>query len=353
MNKSKIFNVNIERQFPIPTPQDIRTELPITPALSNEVYKHRKTIEDILARRDKRLLLIAGPCSVDSVEGALEYGSRLKSLQAEPEIERLFFVVMRSYFEKPRTTVGWKGLIYDPDLTDKSCNIEKGLRIARNIMLQLAGMGLPLATEFLDPIIPQYTADLVSWAAIGARTTESQTHRQMASGFSMPTGFKNATDGSINVAIDAIKAAAAKHAFLGVIEDGRMGVFQTRGNKNCHIVLRGGKDGPNYGSEHIAFAKELLRKSGLTQSIVIDCSQGNSCKDPLRQSAVLDNVVEQVARGETAISGVMMESYLFTGRQNVDENGHIKPGLSITDACLGWEETAATVRKAAKVLAKK
>ena len=346
---NKIFNVNIERQYPIPTPQEIRTELPASPQIVEAVFKSRKTVEDIIARRDKRLLLIAGPCSVDNVDAALEYGSRLKSLQQE--VSSKFYVVMRSYFEKPRTTVGWKGLIYDPDLTNKSCNIEKGLRIARNLMLSLTGSGLPLATEFLDPVIPQYIADLVSWAAIGARTTESQTHRQMASGFSMPTGFKNSTDGSVNVAIDAIKAAAAKHAFLGVIEDGRMGVFETRGNPNCHIVLRGGADGPNYASEHIAFAKELLRKAGLPQSIVVDCSHGNSLKRPERQTNVLEDIIAQVKAGETAISGVMMESYLYTGRQDVVEGKDLKPGLSITDACIGWEETETAIRKAFKALA--
>lgn len=345
---NKIFNVNIERQYPIPTPQEIRTELPLTPQLADAVFESRKAIENIIARRDKRLLLIAGPCSVDNVEAALEYGSRLKSLQ--DEVASKFFIVMRSYFEKPRTTVGWKGLIYDPDLTSKSCNIEKGLRIARNLMIKLSSAGLPLATEFLDPVIPQYIADLVSWAAIGARTTESQTHRQMASGFSMPTGFKNSTDGSVNVAIDAIKAAAAKHAFLGVIEDGRMGVFQTRGNPNCHIVLRGGADGPNYASEHIVFAKELLRKAGLTQTIVVDCSHGNSLKRPERQVSVFEDIVEQVKAGETAISGVMMESYLHTGRQEVEEGKALKPGLSITDGCIGWEETENAVRKAFKRL---
>jgi 3-deoxy-7-phosphoheptulonate synthase len=348
---NKIFNVNIERQYAIPTPHEIRSELPISPQLAEAVFKSRRTVEDIVARRDKRLLLIAGPCSVDNVDAALEYGSRLKSLQ--DEVSAHFYIVMRSYFEKPRTTVGWKGLIYDPDLTNKSCNIEKGLRIARNLMLQLSSSGLPLATEFLDPVIPQYIADLVSWAAIGARTTESQTHRQMASGFSMPTGFKNSTDGSVNVAIDAIRAAAAKHAFLGVIEDGRMGVFQTRGNKNCHIVLRGGSDGPNYGSEYIAFAKELLRKAGLVQSIVVDCSHGNSLKKHELQLKVLEDVVKQVSHGETAISGVMMESYLCSGRQEVVDGVSPKFGQSITDACLGWDETASAVRAACKALSSK
>ena len=345
---NKIFNVNIERQYPIPTPQEIRTELPMPPQLAESVFTARKTIENIIARRDKRLLLIAGPCSIDDIDAAMEYGSRLRKLQ--DEVSSKFFVVMRSYFEKPRTTIGWKGLIYDPDLTNKTCNIEKGLRTARNLMLKLTSSGLPLATEFLDPVIPQYIADLVSWAAIGARTTESQTHRQMASGFSMPTGFKNSTDGSVNVAIDAIKAAAAKHAFLGVIEDGRMGVFQTRGNPNCHIVLRGGAEGPNYASEHIVFAKELLRKAGLVQSIVVDCSHGNSLKRPERQVNVLEDIVEQVKAGETAISGVMMESYLHTGRQDVAEGKATKPGLSITDACIGWEETETAIKKACKRL---
>lgn len=344
----KTFNVNIESQYPIPTPQEIRTELPIPPETADAVYASRKAIADIVARRDRRLLLIAGPCSVDSFEAALEYASRLSRLQKE--VASKLFVIMRVYFEKPRTTLGWKGLIYDPDLSGKSCKIEKGLRLARNLLLKIGETGLPAATEFLDPVIPQYLADLVSWAAIGARTTESQTHRQMASGFSMPTGFKNSTDGSISVAIDAIKTAAARHSFLGVIEDGRMGVFNTKGNKSCHLVLRGGADGPNYGSEHIAFAKELMRKSGVTPSLVVDCSHGNSMKRPERQIDALCDAVSQVVAGQDCIAGFMLESYLKAGSQPIKDSADMTPGLSVTDPCLGWTETEAAIREAFKSL---
>lgn len=332
----KIYNVNIESQTPLPTPQEILAELPVTAADSECVYKSRREIESIIMRKDKRIMIVTGPCSIDSVPAALEFASKLR--QVQEKVSSKILLVMRTYFEKPRTTIGWKGLVYDPDL-DKTFNIEKGLRLSRKLLLELAAMKLPVATEFLDPIIPQYFADLISWAAIGARTTESQTHRQLASGLSMPIGFKNATDGSICVAVDAISTATAKHSFLGVIKDGRTGVFQTKGNKFCHLVLRGGAQGPNYGSEHIAFAKELMRKSGVTPSIIIDCSHGNSLKVPENQVKVLRDVVQQIADGQDAISGLMLESYIKTGKQDITQKGKMIPGLSVTDACLGWKET--------------
>ena len=285
-------------------------------------------------------MVICGPCSIDSIPAAVEYAARLKSIQEK--VSSKLMLIMRTYFEKPRTTVGWKGLIYDPDL-DRSFNIEKGLRLARRLLLQLSEMRLPVATEFLEPIIPQYLADLVTWASIGARTTESQTHRQLASGLSMPIGFKNSTDGAISVAVDAIKTASATHSFLGVINDGRTGVFRTRGNKFCHIVLRGGIHGPNYASENIAYVKELMRKEKLVPSIVIDCSHGNSMRHPEMQPVILRDVLGQIRAGENTISGVMIESYIKTGRQDIAERGKMIPGLSVTDPCLGWEETEAAI----------
>ena len=274
---NKVYNVNIASQTLLPTPGEIHDKLPIPAESENFVENSRKQLVDILHHRDDRFLVITGPCSINDISSALEYADRFRKLQQK--VAGKIFMIMRTYFEKPRTTVGWKGLIYDPFM-NQSFRIEEGLEIARKLLLQLAEMKIPTATEFLDPIIPQYLCDLITWAAIGARTTESQTHRQMASGMSMPIGFKNATDGSISIAIDAIKTAAAKHSFLGVINDGRTGIFNTKGNPDCHIVLRGSSIDPNYGSEYIAFSRELLRKAGLNQAIVVDCSHGNSHKMP-------------------------------------------------------------------------
>lgn len=337
----KVYNVNIERESPLPTPHEIRSELPMTAAATESIYHARHAVERIIQRKDKRMLVICGPCSIDSIPAALEYAAGLKSIQQE--VSSKLMLIMRTYFEKPRTTVGWKGMIYDPDL-DQSFNIEKGLRLARKLLQDLADMELPAATEFLDPIIPQYFADLITWASIGARTSESQIHRQLCSGLSMPVGFKNATDGSIAVAIDAIKTAAARHSFLGVINDGRTGVFSTKGNKFGHLVLRGGIHATNYGSENIAFARELMRKQGLIPSVVIDCSHANSMRQPLNQLNVLRDIAGQINAGEKAISGVMIESYIKTGRQDIaDQKGKMIPGLSVTDPCLGWLETKQAV----------
>ena len=333
---SKVNNLNIENQYPLPTPQEILEELPTTFVSEDTVYRFRQEVENIIRRKDPRILVIAGPCSIDSLPAALEYASVLKNLQRK--VASKMMLVMRTYFEKPRTTLGWKGMIYDPDL-NQSFNIEKGVRMARKLLLEVTRMELPAATEFLEPIIPQYIADLISWAAIGARTAESQTHRQLASGLSMPVGFKNATDGSINVAVEAIQTARAKHSFLGVINDGRTGVFQTRGNRNCHVVLRGGQHLPNYSSEHVAYTVELLRRLNLTPSVMIDCSHANSMRNPLMQPKILMDVVSQIRNGQSAICGVMLESYIKTGRQDISSIGKIIPGVSVTDACLGWQET--------------
>ncbi len=339
----KVYNINIEAQHPLPTPQEIHTELPLTPIMEDFVENSRHRIEEIIRRRDKRILVVTGPCSIDNPDAALDYADRLKKLQKK--VEGKFMLVMRTYFEKPRTTIGWKGLVYDPDL-DKTFNIEKGLRLSRKILLAMAERELPTATEFLDPIIPQYLSDLISWAAIGARTTESQTHRQLVSGLSMPVGFKNATDGSIHIAIDAIKTASAKHSFLGVINDGRTGVFHTKGNKNCNVILRGSSNATNYRSEYIAFTEELMRKSGLTPSIIVDCSHGNSMRQPTNQPAVFKDIIKQLNEGATSIAGVMLESYLKTGKQNMTDRSNLTYGLSITDGCLGWQETEELILEA-------
>lgn len=331
---NKVYNINIISQSPLPTPQEIHSELPIPEHSEDFVMESRGQLIDILNHKDNRFIVITGPCSINDIPSALEYAQRLQKLQKR--VSDKIFLIMRTYFEKPRTTVGWKGMIYDPGM-DKSFQIERGLRLSRELLLQITEMGLPAATEFLDPIIPQYLCDLITWAAIGARTTESQTHRQMASGMSMPIGFKNATDGSISIAIDAIKTAAAQHSFLGVINDGRTGIFNTKGNPNCHIVLRGSSIDPNYGSEYIAFSKELLRKAGLNQAILVDCSHGNSKKMPKNQIKAAEDVIQQRKEGNQAVVGIMLESYLKEGRQEIGE--YMIPGLSVTDACLGWDDT--------------
>ena len=344
---SKVNNLNIRNQYPLPTPQEVHGEQPLDFVAEDTVCRFRKQVADIILRKDKRLLVITGPCSIDSLPAAVEYASHLKKLQSR--VADKMMLVMRTYFEKPRTTLGWKGMIYDPDL-NQSFNIEKGVRQARKLLLEVNRIGLPAATEFLDPIIPQYIADLISWAAIGARTVESQTHRQLASGLSMPVGFKNATDGSIHVAVDAIRTARAQHSFLGVIADGRTGVFQTAGNYMCHVVLRGGQHMPNYGSENVAYTVELMRKLKLTPSVMVDCSHANSRKNPLQQLPVLMDVVEQIRSGQDALCGVMLESYIKTGQQEISTAGKVIPGISVTDACLGWTETEEGILKAYEVL---
>lgn len=335
------YNVNIESQEPLPTPQSIRSEFPITDAIAENVAAARNAIEDILSGSDKRLMVITGPCSIDNIEAANEYAARMAELS--PKVSDKIFLIMRAYFEKPRTVIGWKGLIYDPFLDGSFTNIEAGIKLARKLLLHLAELKIPAATEMLEPVIPQYIADLISWAAIGARTTESQTHRQMASGLSMPTGFKNTTDGDIQVAIEAIRAAGSPHTFLGVIDDGHMGFFRTRGNKFCHLVLRGGTNGPNYGSEYIAFTRELMKKAKLNPAIVIDCSHGNSLKKPELQSVAFRDAIRQISEGETVIKGLMLESYLTPGKQDINHDRGMVPGLSVTDACIGWAETEALI----------
>jgi 3-deoxy-7-phosphoheptulonate synthase len=292
--------------------------------------------------------MIVGPCSVHNLEDALTYAERLRALAGQ--VRERILLVMRVYFEKPRTSLGWKGLIYDPEL-DNSAKIALGLRLARKIMLEIVSMGVLTASELLDPVIPQYITDLLCWAAIGARTVESQTHRQMASGLSMPIGVKNSTDGNVAVAIHAIKTAASPHTFIGIMEDGRVGVFHTRGNPFGHLVLRGGHNGPNYGTEYIAFARELMRKARITPNIVVDCSHDNSRKQPERQIDVMRDAIRQIIAGDRDIVGTMLESNLIGGRQNIPKDlRDLKPGVSITDACMGWGETEALITEAYEAL---
>ena len=343
-------NLNIVNFEALSPPAIIKGELPLTSSAADTVVAGRADIRNILSHRDPRFLVIAGPCSIHDREGALAYARKLRELG--DEVSDRIVTVMRVYFEKPRTTLGWKGLIYDP-LLDGSDDIEKGLRLAREILLRINELGLPAATEILEPVIPQYITDLVSWAAIGARTAESQTHRQMASGLSMPIGFKNATDGSTRVAIEAIRTASSPHSFIGITNDGRAGLFRTGGNVYGHLVLRGGANGPNYEAEYIAYSRELMRRHGLVPNVIVDCSHGNSRKRADRQPAVVRNVVSQHVSGAgDCIVGVMLESNLTGGRQPFPETGRAATtGVSVTDDCLGWEETAACIREVYESLA--
>lgn len=336
MSTDRIFNVNIVSEELLPTPEEICREIPRSDTASETVVSGRQTIERILRRQDPRLLVIAGPCSIHDVKAAREYASRLQRLAAR--VDETMFLVMRVYFEKPRTTIGWKGLINDPYLDD-SFKIDEGLRMARRLLLEFAEMGLPTGTEVLDPITPQYLIDLVSWSAIGARTAESQKHREISSGLSTPVGFKNGTDGSIEVAVNALKSVAYQHRFLGVTQDGRCAVFHTSGNRLAHIVLRGGNR-PNYDSVSIALCEEKLREANLPVNVVVDCSHGNSLKDHTLQPLVMENCCDQIASGNSSIVGFMLESNINEGRQDV-LNGPdgLAYGVSITDACMSWERT--------------
>lgn len=330
-------DIRIESVRPL-LPADIlvNEELPITKEAMQTVATARQQIADIITGRDDRLLVIVGPCSIHDAKAALDYARRLKE-QAD-RLSGTLCIVMRVYFEKPRTTVGWKGLINDPNL-DGSFNINAGLRLARRLLLDLANMGMPIGSEFLDTITPQFTADLASWGAIGARTTESQVHRELASGLSMPVGFKNGTGGSIQIAIDGVRAARHPHRFLGVTKQGIAGIVSTTGNDSCHIILRGSTRGANYDRETVDETARLMRQAGLPDRVLIDCSHGNSRKDYTRQPAVAHAICEQVAAGATSIGGMMLESHLVAGRQDYDGNTPLTYGQSITDACISWEMT--------------
>jgi len=344
----RIDDLNVASQTPLPAPQVLRAEMPLGETAARTVLESRATLARILERRDPRLFVVVGPCSIHDPAAALEYGRRLAALAAE--LADTLFLVMRVYFEKPRTTTGWKGLINDPDLDD-SFHIEKGLRLARRLLGDLNDLGLPCGTEALDPITPQYLSDLVAWSAIGARTTESQTHREMASGLSMPVGIKNGTDGNRAVALNALAAVSQPHAFLGIDADGRCAVTQTRGNRHAHIVLRGGA-AANYDSVSIALAEEELARAGLACNIVVDCSHGNSGKDPARQPLVLADCVHQILEGNRSIVGLMLESNLEGGSQPLAPRAQLRYGVSITDACLDWAATQGALRAAREKLRK-
>lgn len=346
--RAHIRDHHVKGTEPLPTPTELMREIPVPDEAAQRVVESRATIARLLAGSDSRTMVVVGPCSVDGTEAALEYGQRLASLSAE--VDDVLFIAMRVYFEKPRTTVGWRGLINDPFL-DRSGDVASGLRIARRLLIDILELGLPTATEFLEPVIPQYLAGVVSWAAIGARTTESPTHRQMASGLSMPVGIKNGTEGALTIALDAMVAAAAPHHFLGIDPDGRVAVVETTGNVDRHLVLRGGGGRTNYDAASIREAASVLRSRGLPDRILVDCSHGNSAKDPRRQPGVVDDLVGQLEKGETSILGWMLESYLHEGRQDVGPDPSTRTrGLSVTDACLGWDDTAALLRRVASRL---
>ena len=342
MSARSLNNVNIQSITLIPTPREIRQQYPQTPSTRRTVAHGRETIEKILDGEDPRLLAIVGPCSIHDVQAGLDYARRLHALATE--LQETLVLVMRVYFEKPRTALGWKGLINDPFMDD-TFRIDEGLRIARRFLLQLAELGLPAATEALEPHTPQYIGDLISWTAIGARTSESQTHREMASGLSTPVGFKNSMDGSIASAVNAVKSARQPHHFLGITELGRPAVFGTTGNPYPHVILRGGPR-PNYDAEHIQICEAMLREAGLPVRIMVDCSHGNSAKDPARQAVVLRDILSQIERGNRSIFGFMLESFLEEGSQPLTADPtSLRYGVSITDPCLGWKATEALLRE--------
>ncbi|MBE2179893.1 MAG: 3-deoxy-7-phosphoheptulonate synthase [Chthoniobacterales bacterium] len=336
-------DVRVRRLVRLTTPRQVKRELKVPRATLQTVARGRAEAQAILHGRDTRLLAIVGPCSIHDPAGALDYAQRLAALRGE--LADAVCIFMRVYFEKPRTTVGWKGLINDPRMDD-SCDLEAGLRLARKILLEITSMGLPTGTEFLDPIVPQYIGDVVSWSAIGARTTESQTHREMASGLSMPVGFKNSTDGSIQTALDALLAARSPHSFLGIDQDGFSSVVSTAGNPDSHVVLRGGREGANYRSRHTAETERRLRAAGLQPGFMIDCSHANSAKSPRRQTIVWRNVLAQRRRGRTSIIGAMLESYIEEGNQPLT-GVNLRYGVSVTDGCIDWKTTERLLRSAA------
>ncbi len=341
---TQLSDLHIISQVRLSSPEQIKGEIPTSPEAEQTVLDGRRTIIDILEKRDSRLLVITGPCSIHDPEAARDYARRLKVLH-DRYSDRIY-PVMRVYFQKPRTTVGWKGLINDPHLNG-SFDVEEGLRVARQLLEDINAMGLPCATEILDPITPQYFADLLSWTAIGARTTESQTHREMASGLSMPIGFKNGTDGSLQIAIDAMVACDSPHAFLGIDNGGHISLLRTEGNRHGHIVLRGGKKRPNYGPEAISETRTRLEQAGIRPSVIVDCSHANSGKKHERQEAVLNTLLEQKQNGDDCIIGVMLESNLEEGSQKLGEDpSALRYGVSITDECISWETTERLLAKA-------
>jgi 3-deoxy-7-phosphoheptulonate synthase len=337
-------NVNVVGLDPMPTPEEIKRAAPMTQRATQTVTRGRAALEAVLDRRDPRIFVVVGPCSVHDPRAALEYATRLQALAAE--VADTMLIVMRVYFEKPRTVTGWKGFINDPDMDD-SFHIGEGMARARRLLLDIGEIGLPAGSEALDPLSPQYLADLIAWYAIGARTTESQTHREMASGLSTPVGFKNGTDGDLEVALNAIRSARSPHSFLGINGAGRTAIVRTRGNRHGHIVLRGGGGRPNYDTVSVKLAETALEKAGLPANIVIDCSHANSMKNPALQPLVFMDCIHQIKEGNRSIVGLMLESNLNPGNQPIpDDLSQLRYGVSVTDACIGWDTTAEVIRRA-------
>lgn len=347
-SNSKVEDLNVISQDILITPDDLKSKLPLSESAAKTVTEGRQTIRKILDRDDPRLVVVVGPCSIHDTKAAMDYAARLKKLSEE--VKDSLYIVMRVYFEKPRTTIGWKGLINDPHIND-SFKIEEGLHVGRQLLLDIAELGLPTATEALDPISPQYLQDLISWSAIGARTTESQTHREMASGLSSAVGFKNGTDGSLTVAINALQSVSNPHRFLGINGKGGVSVIHTRGNPYGHVVLRGGNGKPNYDSVSVTMCEKELAAAGVATNIMIDCSHANSNKSHELQPLVLDNVTNQILEGNHSIMGVMVESHIGPGNQKIPANlEDLTYGVSITDACIDWETTEATLMNMAEKL---
>ena len=345
----KTQDVRIKNFKHLPSPTVISSEHPITEEIIDSINAYRKTIENILNGKDQRLIAIVGPCSIHDEKAALDYAVRLKELS--DKLSDKFFIVMRTYFEKPRTNLGWKGLILDPDLNE-TYDIEKGIRLARKILIQICELGLPVGCEVLDPIIPQYIDELMSWSSIGARTTESQIHRNLASGLSVPVGFKNSTSGDVSVAVNAVKSASSPSSFIGINREGETGILSTTGNKACHIILRGSDTGPNYYEDDIENVKKQMDKLELNNAIIVDCSHSNSRKDYKKQKRVLRNIIEQIIWGETAIKGFMLESNIYEGNQKISKLEEMKYGVSITDSCISFAETEAILTSSYRLLEK-
>ena len=345
MTTQQFDDLNVVSQEILISPEQLKAELPVSDAAEATVATGRAAVRDILDRKDHRLMVVIGPCSVHDVDAAIDYAQRLKKVA--DQVSDTLLIVMRVYFEKPRTTVGWKGLINDPFLND-SFKIQDGLHIGRKLLLDIAELGLPTATEALDPISPQYLQDLISWSAIGARTTESQTHREMASGLSGAVGFKNGTDGSLDVAINALQSTANPHRFLGINKEGQVAIIHTAGNKYGHVVLRGGNDKPNYDSVSVAVCEQDLQKAGLIPNIMVDCSHANSNKNHELQPLVVDNVTHQILDGNKSIIGIMVESNLKAGNQKIlEDHSQMEYGVSVTDKCIDWETTESLLLKMA------
>ncbi|RBP19570.1 3-deoxy-D-arabinoheptulosonate-7-phosphate synthase [Marinobacter pelagius] len=343
MSGKKLEDLNVASTETLITPEALKKEMPLSDNAAETVANSRQAIYDIMDGKDHRLFVVVGPCSIHDVEAARDYAQRLKKLA--DEVSDTLLIVMRVYFEKPRTTVGWKGLINDPHLND-TFDIEQGLHIGRRLLLDINELGLPAATEALDPISPQYLQDTIAWSAIGARTTESQTHREMSSGLSMAIGFKNGTDGSLDVAVNAMKSVSHPHSFLGIDQQGKVAIIRTKGNNYGHVVLRGGGGKPNYDSVSVALCEQSLEKAGLRKSIMVDCSHANSSKDPAIQPLVLQDITHQILEGNTSIQGLMVESNINWGNQPLPENlADLKYGVSVTDACIDWPTTEKAIRE--------